>query len=328
VTPPLLLSSSPANAATGIPIAGPISGTFDEALDPASVTALTFVVTSAGGTVTGKLTVLGSVVSFVPDGGLLPGVVYTVNIGAITDLAGNVIAPGSGWSFTTKPTPLGPGAVDLGSAANYVILAESGISTVPDSVITGDVGISPAAHTYLTGFSMTRDGTRWTSNQVLGSLFAANNDDPTPANLTIAIGAMHTAYVAAAGKPGPDFSELDTGLIGGRALAPGLYKWTSNVSISSNITVTGTAEDTWVFQIAGNLLVSANKAMILAGGALPKNIVWQVAGFVDLGTEAHAEGIILAKTNIALGTQASINGRLLSQTAVTLLKSTVTAPAP
>lgn len=41
---------------------------------------------------------------------------------------------------------------------------------------------------------------------------------------------------------------------------------------------------------------------------------------------AHFGGILLAQTNINLGTNASVNGHLLSQTAVTLDKSTVVAP--
>jgi len=48
---------------------------------------------------------------------------------------------------------------------------------------------------------------------------------------------------------------------------------------------------------------------------------------VTLGTTAHFEGVILAKTMIAVNTGASVNGRLLAQTAVTLQMNTVTQPA-
>ena len=66
----------------------------------------------------------------------------------------------------------------------------------------------------------------------------------------------------------------------------------------------------------------------LTGGALAKNVFWQVAGSVDLGTTSHLEGIVLCQTAINLRTGASINGRLLAQTAVNLDASTVTQPAP
>jgi predicted acyltransferase (DUF342 family) len=49
---------------------------------------------------------------------------------------------------------------------------------------------------------------------------------------------------------------------------------------------------------------------------------------VTLGSSAHLEGNVLAKTAISLGSGASVNGRLLSQTAVTLITNTVVRPAP
>ena len=72
--------------------------------------------------------------------------------------------------------------------------------------------------------------------------------------------------------------------------------------------------------------ISSAKSIILSGGAEAKNIFWQVAGYVDLGTTSHAEGIMLSETAIHLKTGASINGRLLAQTAVTLDSASVTAP--
>src|ERR1700690_2410427 len=45
--------------------------------------------------------------------------------------------------------------VNLGTAGNYVILAKSGISTVPTSAITGDIGVSPISATAITGFALT-----------------------------------------------------------------------------------------------------------------------------------------------------------------------------
>lgn len=57
-----------------------------------------------------------------------------------------------------------------------------------------------------------------------------------------------------------------------------------------------------------------------------RNVFWQVSGGVTLGSSAHLEGVVLAKTAIALGSTASVNGRLLSQTAVTLINNTVVRP--
>jgi hypothetical protein len=223
---------------------------------------------------------------------------------------------------------LGPSPVQLGEASGYAILAQSAISNVPTSAITGDLGLSPAAASYITGFVLTRAGDRWTSPEIVGGAYAADNDPTTPADLTSAVADMGTAYEDAAGRSAPGFLNLGDGAIGGRTLVPGLYNWTSTVTIPSDVTISGGAEDVWIFQITGDLTMAAAQRMTLTGGAQAKNIVWQVAGEVDFGSTSHAEGIVLSKTAIHLGTGASINGRLLAQTAVTLASATVTEPAP
>ena len=137
---------------------------------------------------------------------------------------------------------------------------------------------------------------------------------------------METAYTDAAGRPTPDFTELGTGNISGMTLMPGLYKWSTAVGLPSDVTLSGGPNDVWILQIAGNLIVSNGVAVHLAGGAQAKNIYWQVAGLVTLGTTSHFEGVILCKTLIALQTGASINGRLFAQSAVTLQMNAVTQP--
>jgi hypothetical protein len=218
--------------------------------------------------------------------------------------------------------------VDLGKAGSYVILAKSGISTVPTSAVTGNLGISPAAATFITGFSLTADSTNVfsTSTQVTGKVYAANYTPPTPSNLTTAVGDMQLAFTDAAGRA-PDVTELGAGNIGGKTLTPGVYKWGTGLLIPTDVTLTGKATDIWIFQIAQNLTMSSAAKILLAGGAMPKNVFWQVAGLVDVGTTAHCEGIILTQTSVALRTGASINGRLLAQTAVTIDGSTVVEPA-
>lgn len=221
---------------------------------------------------------------------------------------------------------VGPAPVLLGSAGNYVIVAKTAISNVPTSVVTGDVALSPAAASYITGFELTRAGDHWTAPEVVGELFAANNDPPTPNTLTTAVSDMEAAYTDAAGRSTPDFLNLRTGAIGGLTLEPGLYKWTSTVTVPTDIEIAGGPNDVWIFQVSGDFEMSADTQMTLSGGAQAKNIFWQIAGTADLLTGAHAEGIILCQTAITLGTGATINGRLLAQTAVHIAGSTVTKP--
>jgi len=227
-------------------------------------------------------------------------------------------------------------AVDLGTAVNYVILAETGISTTGVTDITGNLGLSPAAATYVTGFGLILDPSKQFSTSpplVTGEIFAADYASPTPAKLTTAVSDMQTAFIAAAGAA-PNTIELGAGDISGMTLPPGVYKWSTGLDISvAGATLRGSlpgdggpSTDVWIFQIAGDLTLADSAALTLAGGALAKNVFWQVSGNVTLGTSVQFEGIVLCRTLIALDTTDSVNGRLLAQTAVTLIADTVTAP--
>jgi hypothetical protein len=138
---------------------------------------------------------------------------------------------------------------------------------------------------------------------------------------------MQLAFTDAAGRP-PNVTELGAGNIGGMTLTPGVYKWSSGLLIPTSITLAGGSTAVWIFQVAQNLTVSNAARVTLTGGAVPKNVFWQVSGSVTLGTTAHLEGVVLGKTAITLQTGASVNGRLLAQTAVSVAGSTVVQPAP
>lgn len=235
-----------------------------------------------------------------------------------------------GEGSTDTDDPPGPAlGVELGAAGDFAILAKSGISSVPTSAITGDMGISPAAATFITGFSLTADASNVfsTSPQVVGSVYASDYAPPTPSNLTTAVGDMETAFTDAAGRA-PDVTELGAGDIGGMTLAPGVYQWGTGLLIPTDVELSGSDTDVWIFQVAQDLTMSSGVSIGLSGGAQPENIYWQVAGRVDIGTTAHCEGIVLTQTSVTLGTGASINGRLLAQTAVSMDANTVVEPAP
>lgn len=227
----------------------------------------------------------------------------------------------------TGSTPTSAGSVNLGAAGDFVILAKAGISTVPQSVVTGNIGVSPIARGGITGFSETMDvsNTFSTSGQVVGKLFAADYTLPTPSNLGVAVLDMQAAYTDAAGRA-PDFTELGAGNIGGMTLSAGIYKWGTGLLIPTDVTLNGGPDDIFIFQIAGTVTQASATRVILTGGAQARNIFWQSAGVVALGTTAHMEGIILGATGITLATGATVNGRLLAQTAVTLQMNVVTQP--
>jgi len=212
--------------------------------------------------------------------------------------------------------------VNLGVAGNFAILTKSGITNVYKSSITGDIGSSP-----ISGAAILL-----TCPEVNGSIFSVDAAGPLPCRitnpsmLTIAVLNMQAAYTDAAGRTNPSFLNLGAGNIGGKTLTAGLYKWTTALVIPTNITISGSTSDVFIFQVAGTLKMSSAVQITLKGGAQAKNIFWQTSGDVTLGTTSHFEGNILSQTAINLQTGASVNGRLLAQTAATLQKSTVVIP--
>ncbi|MBN1398364.1 MAG: DUF3494 domain-containing protein [Bacteroidetes bacterium] len=243
---------------------------------------------------------------------------YTRFFGAILTIALLVTA-----AIAAGPTP-----VNLGASGNFVILAEAGISATGVTSITGDIGISPAAAAYITGFGLIEAGTYSTSSLVTGKIYASNYTDPTPVITATAVGDMQTAYADAAGRKLPDFTDYGSGDITSKTLTPGLYKWSTGVLVSAaGVTISGSAADVWIFQIAQNLTIADSAVITLSGGAQASNIFWQVAGQVALGTSSVMKGTILCQTQIVMNTGAVLNGRALAQTAVTLIANTVTQPA-
>jgi hypothetical protein len=234
-------------------------------------------------------------------------------------------------------TCTGASCVPLGTAANYAILAKTGVSTVPSSAVTGNVGLSPAARPFLTGWSLITEptDTYFTSAQVAapGKLYAADNvGGTTSVDLTTAVGNMQTAYTNAAGRIASSAATTNVGagtLTSQTFNSVGpvtVYEWGSAVTIPTNLTFNGSATDVFILKVAGTLDMAAAQSVILTGGALAKNIFWQVSGAVTIGANTNFKGIILGQTSITMGNLSAINGRLLAQTAIVLSATTVTQP--
>jgi hypothetical protein len=324
---PEVSSTDPLNNAVAVAQNKIVSITFSKAMDPLTFTTSTFTLKQGTTSIAGAVAYSGTTATFHSTNNLSTSLVYTATVttGA-KDVAGNAIAANKVWSFTTAGAGSSLAAVDLGAAGNYVLLAKTAISNISTSAVTGDLGLSPAATSYVTGLSITNAIGYATSAQVTGKIYAADMADPTPINLTTAVNNMITAYTDAAGRTTPDFTELGTGNIGGMTLTPGLYKWTNTVTLPSDVTISGSSTAVWIFQIAGDLTMSNAVHITLIGGAQAKNIFWQVAGTATIGTTSHFEGVILSQTAITIQTGASFHGRALAQTAVVLDGNAVTQP--
>ncbi len=262
---------------------------------------------------------------------------YTYTVGTVpgfnaTPYTGSGTVSGAAVPITitfTKLAPVSISPVNLGTAGNYAILSKTGISNTGTSSIVGNIAVSPASSTYITGFSLVLNSTGQfaTSSLVTGKVYAATYTSPTPSTLTTAVGDMQTAYTDAAGRTNPNYVNLGAGNINGMTLVPGLYKWGTGVSISTSITLTGSSSSVWIFQISGGLTFGNGAHIILSGGAQAKNIFWQVASGVSIGTGASFYGIILSQTSITIATGSTMTGLVLAQTAVTLQSDKIASPS-
>lgn len=212
-----------------------------------------------------------------------------------------------------------PLTVDLRSAARFAILAGSGVSSIPTTSIQGDVGLSPAARSKITGL---------TASEVHGSLLAADDGGATAAGLIQAKADLDEAYRDAGpgSRPGGiDVSSLGGGggELGGRTLAPGLYRSSSGsysiTSLDLTLDAKGDPSAVWVFQMATTLQLQTNRQVLLIGGAQARNIFWQVGSSATLGTSSVIEGTIMAQTSITFQTGAVMRGRALAQTGAVVL---------
>lgn len=327
---PTVTSNLPLDEALGVPTNSGLRATFSRAMDCASLTTATFtLVAGAEQTpVAGTVVCAGSKAGFWPAVHLPTQTPFTATIttGAMS-ADGVSLAEPHVWTFTSGAVVDANLAVDLGTAADFAILAKAAISSVPSSPVIGDIGISPAASSFITGFALSLDATNAfaTSSQVTGKVFAADYAPPTPAKLTTAVLDMQLAFTEAAARA-PDVTELGAGDIGGLTLSPGVYAWGTGLLIPTDVTLAGAASDVWVFQVAGDLLLSSGVQIGLSGGAQAENVFWQVAGLVDVGTTAHLEGVVLTQTAVTVHTGATVHGRLLAQTAVTLDGNAITQP--
>jgi hypothetical protein len=220
--------------------------------------------------------------------------------------------------------------VDLGAAGNYVILAKSGISSVPYSDITGDIGVSAIAATAMTGFSLVLDsgGQFSTSEQINGKAYGADYAVPTPSELTKAVNDMETAYTDAAGRVNDDDERKNVGGgdISGEILTPGVYTFDVEIRFSSDIAFRGGPDDVFIIQTTQNFWQGEGTKVNLMGGAQAKNIFWQIATNASVGADAELQGVLLVKTDVVFVTGSSLNGRVLAQTACNLQVATITEP--
>jgi len=309
-TPPTVTGTSPVLA---VALDSIISATFSKAMDPSTITTTTFTMTQGSTSVTGTVIYAGTTASFKPSTSLAANTTYVATITTgVKDLSGNALKNSFVWSFTTatSTSSYAQTAVSLGTAANFEVLAGSGVTNTGKTNVTGNLGVSPG--TAVTGFG---PGTGTVSGTI--STGATSPAGTSQNDLT-------TAYNNAQGLTLCPITV--SGDLGGQTLAPGLYKSTSSLAITGTLTLDaqGNANAVFIFQIASTLTTASGAKIVLANGAQAANVFCAVGSSATLDTHSVFKGTIMAYASITITTGAELDGRALARVAaVTMDTDTV-----
>lgn len=319
-TRPTVTSTNPADLATAVPTNKRVNATFSEAMDPQTITTLTYTLRgSDSALVSGTVSYdpQSKIATFVPVTNLAQNTTYTATVTtAAADVAANTLATDRVWSFTTGTiNNNGQLPIDLRSAGLFVVLAGSEVASTGATILNGDLGLSPGSA--VNGFP---------PGVVNGTQHVT---DPAAAQAQLD---LTTAYNEAQGRSTNPIAM--PGNLGGLTLVPGLYKSGDGAQISgtgSNAILTldagGDSTAVWVFQMASTLQTDSGTSIVLAGGAQASNVFWAVGTSATLGTTSSFAGTIMADQTITLNTGAKLNGRALARiAAVNLDGSEVTLP--
>ncbi|HCL06745.1 MAG TPA: hypothetical protein DHW64_12650 [Chitinophagaceae bacterium] len=343
---PTVISTDPANNAVGVVLNKVVSATFSEAMDPLSITNISFTVRNGLVNVPGSVSYNGLTASFTPASNLLATTNYVATITTTArDLAGNTLASSYVWNFTTlTPPPSLGSAAAFGAFGGSAGVTNQGLNTV---INNGGLGTT-AASTLVTGF---HDGltaevyteTPLNKGNVTGGIFTAPPAPGTAVSFTkatLALSDATTAYnsISPASKPGG--IDPGAGELGGLTLAPGIYKSASGTFKISNgnlvLDAKGDPNAVWIFQTDAGLTVgiagpAGARSVTMINGGLAKNVFWYVGssaiingagGGIMSGNILAAQGVTFSTAGNAV--QTVLNGRALSLNAsVTMVNTTI-----
>ena len=196
------------------------------------------------------------------------------------------------------------GAVPLGTATSFAVLANTTITNTGTTTINGDAGLYPG--TSVTGFgTVTLNGELHVGNavaqQALVDAGAAYGDLQSRTPCTDLTGQVLGQTVGTAADP----------------LLPGVYCFASSAQLTGDLYLSGGGE--YIFRIGSTLTTASGSRVILQSGADACNIYWAVGSSATLGTNSQIAGTIIANVSITANTGATVEGRVFALTgAVTL----------
>lgn len=320
-TAPTVTLTDPLDGATDVPFDQVISATFSEAMDPATINDLSFILLQGTMPVMGVVNYAGTTATFTPTDGILSGNTYTAIISTdAQNLTGISLANDYEWSFNT-PTTLGPAGVDLQSVARFGIIAGVGVSNNAgfSEIRNLDVGISPGVRSSITGFppAIITNGAMYASDDLFPSGVAAMLLQAKEDLVEVYL------FTEAATFPAPQTIAAD---LGGSTLAPGIYKTMSTLLIENGdltLDAQGDKNAVWIFQVGSAITTigGAGGNVILTNGAQAKNVYWQTTSSATIGDYTSFKGNILALSDITMNTGATAQGRMLARNGSVVMTS-------
>ena len=352
ILPPVIISTIPANLATGIELNTLVSADFNELMDGNSISGTTFTLFNGSTQVNGTVGYLGVRATFTPSADLLAGTLYTAHIStAAQDAEGNNMIADYEWTFVTVqpiviPPVVGP-IFAFGVFGGSAGVTNQGLNTMVNNGGLGTTGASTLVTGMHDGFSNEiYTETPLNVGNSTGGIFTAPPFPGDAVSYLIAVAAYNDALrlyneISPALLPGG--VDPGAGELGGLTLAPGIYKSAGGSFNITNGDLTLDANNDpnaiWVFQSATSLTVgiagpTGARTVHLINGALAKNVYWYVGSAATINGAGGGvmTGNIIASAGVTFSTagnavQTVLNGRAISLNAsVTLVNTTINVP--
>jgi len=216
----------------------------------------------------------------------------------------------------------GPAMINLGSAANFSVLAGSAVTNTGPTTADKDVGVW--AGTSVSGFTGPPNGTS------LGTIHTGDSvAQGAQSALTLAYGAAASAPVTA-----------NHAALGGLTLVGGVYSsGGATLDLTGTLTLDGQNDPSsvWIFRATSDLVTASSSFVSFVNGASPCNVFWRVVSSATLGSGSTFAGTIMADQSVTVANGVTVYGRALASIGLvslindTFLSSTCggpTAPAP
>jgi len=318
---PIVMSTSPANGATGVALNQVVLINFNTKMNPTTINPQSISLSGPGVT-TGTVAYTDSTASFSPSNGLVPNSTYTGTVTTLVkDITGNAMQQNYVWTFVTGPSP-----IEFNTLNRFGVFAATGIFNSGNSqLLNMDIGVSNTTRSNITGFPP--------GEVVNGNIFAT--DDVFPGGVPAMLAQANTDFLNAiqvgSGMASPGKVML-SGEQGGKTLVPGIYKTNGDLLLQAgNLTLNarGDANAVWIFQVSGKMNTQGTQGgnITLANGAQSNNIYWIVDDSVLLGTSTAFHGNLLATNSIVLNPGVNAVGRFFSYNgSVTLNTNIISKP--